>query len=400
MNSQYKIDISKYIKLRQELHKIPEFAYKEFKTKNKLFEIFNELSGFKENAKISEIGETGFYIDIFGKNEESSIPEDKIIKIALRADMDALQLQDESDNHYKSIIPNMCHACGHDGHMAILAGVLDVYLKNIQLIPHNFAVRFLFQPAEEGQGGARAMIAGGCLDSVDEIYGLHNIPIIKLGYIGILPGPIMGGMGTFKINIKGKGGHTAFPHECKNPISVGAKLIESFNQIPSQEIDSADACVIAVGYFNCGHTYNVINGDGKIMGTIRTLKDEVMDFVIERMKQICLSIAEQEKVEIDLLIDGLGPCTVNHKIPAELVENIAKQHFKATRENLPVMASEDFCFFMHIVPGCFFMLGGGDENHIDYVHTPKFDFNDKSLVIGIEMFLKIIELKAGNISLN
>jgi len=388
------LDIIKYIKLRRKFHQIPEIGYKEFKTKALILETLKGITNYESNSKTYEVEATGLYIDIFGKGKRmKDYKEDKYL-IALRADIDGLPFKEESDFEYKSKHEGMIHGCGHDGHITILLATIEYYLNNLDKVPENFGVRFLFQPAEEGLNGAVQMIKAGCLKGVSEIYGLHNLTTFKLGEIGVIPGTIMARIDVFRIDINGKGGHSSTPHKCCSPINTGAQIITAINQIPSQEIDSKDRCAIGLGCFSAGETFNVIPDKGVIKGTIRSVTDDVGDKIFNRITEVSQSIGALNKCKVEVVNQLSTISTVNHKEPTELVERLAEKYFKIETHDLPLMASEDFSYYLKEVPGCFFMLGGWDESHKEYVHTSKYDFNDLSIPYGVEMFIRIVEEKA------
>jgi amidohydrolase len=386
-----KLNTEKYLTLRRNFHRIPEIGHQEFKTKKLIIQTLNEFKGFSENAIVTEVGETGLFIDIFGT---SSLKLEKRFLISLRADIDALPFQEESNLEYKSEHEKMNHACGHDGHTTILLATIEYYLERLSTIPSNFGVRFLFQPAEEGLNGAKSMIKGGCLDSIDEIYGLHNETLHFLGEISAIEGTMMARVDTFDIKIKGHGGHSSRPHDCVSPINVGTQIITALNHISSQEIDSLSRHSIGVGCFKAGETYNVIPESGIIKGTIRTIDDKTGDKLIERIEEVSISIGKLNKAEIEFEKHIIN-CTSNHKEQALVVQEIANKYFKLNNSELPVMGSEDFCYYLLEKPGCYFFIGCRDEEHTAIMHTPKFDFNDKGFPIGVEMFIRIIEKKSG-----
>lgn len=388
------IDILKFTSLRRKFHQIPEIGYKEFKTKELILDTLKSFKNFENYAKLYQVGDTGMYVDIYGTAKRLvDYPDDKYL-ISLRADMDGLPFKEESDLDYKSINENMIHGCGHDGHIAMLLATIEYYLANLEKVPENFGVRFLFQPAEEGLLGAVQMIKGGCLENVKEIYGLHNLTTFKLGEIGVIPGTIMARIDIFKININGKGGHSSTPHKCCSPINTGVQIITAINQIPSQEIDSKDRNAIGIGCFSAGETFNVIPDKGVIKGTIRSVYDETGDQILNRITEVSQSIGQMNKCNVEVVTEMTNYCTVNHSGPTELVERISEKYYTKATHDLPLMASEDFSFYLKEIPGCFFMLGTYDENHKEYVHTSKYDFNDASIPIGVEMFIRIIEEKA------
>ena len=384
-------NLEKYIELRHELHKIPEMAYREFKTKELLFSVFKTISGFSEYAKVVEIGDTGFYIDVWGTNS----PDEKVNKqlISFRCDLDALPLEDKTGTLYKSIFENMAHACGHDGHMAILTCALEFFLSNLSKLKSNFGVRFLYQPAEEGGKGAVQMIKGGCLEGVNSMYGLHNLTLFPVGTIGCVVGPIMGRSDVFDVEIVGKGGHGSAPDLCCNPILPGSMMISAISNIPAQEMPNKERCVATVCKFQSGHTFNVIPDTANISGSVRTLKNEHAEKIISRIKDICEGISKVCCCNCNVKTSFLAFVVENDKKETEFIENIIQKYFVLSKENLPVMGSEDFAFYGEKVPSVFVMLGGGDETHKEYIHTSNYDFNDKSLGIGAEFFIRIIESK-------
>ncbi len=394
MESSYniKFDIEKYTNLRHHLHQIPEFSYKEFKTKTLLLETIQKLPNFSTHSKITYVGDTGFFIDIQGTAPPSK--ENKQF-ISLRTDLDALPFVEETDLPYKSTHPGMIHGCGHDGHMAVLTATLDYYLANINKIPSNFGVRFLYQPAEEGYKGAIKMIEGGCLDDITEIFGLHNVTTFNIGEIGVIPGTIMARIDSFNIKIKGKGGHGSTPFKCHSPINAGVQIVEAINRISSQEVDSTKRHAISIGCFNSGEAMNVIPENGIIKGTVRSLENNVGIMIINRIKEISESMCKLNGCELEFETDSVGSCTSNHSEQAEFVRQVASDYFKVETHDLPLMASEDFSYYLDNKPGCFFMLGVKDEGHKEYLHTPVYDFNDKGLPYGVEMFVRIIERKSG-----
>jgi amidohydrolase len=313
--------------------------------------------------------------------------------------MDALPLTEETGVKYVSTFPGMMHACGHDGHITVLIATIEYYLQHINKIPKNFGVRFLFQPAEEGKGGAHSMIDGGCLDGIEEIYGQHNITLFKLGEIGLVEGPIMAAFVIFDIKITGIGGHSSVPHKCISPITIGSTIVNHLNQITSQQIDSRERCVVSVGCFQAGQTHNVIPETAIIKGSFRSLSYENTDNIMQKIKEICSGTKElYQAVSVDVTFNtNMGDVTINHKNQTSVVNKIASKYFSVNSKDLPTMASEDFSFYLKKKPGCFFMIGCGDEIHNKTIHSPYYDYNDKGIPIGVEMFVRIVEEKSGTI---
>jgi amidohydrolase len=386
------MDTIKYEKFRQDLHKIPEIGFEEFETKKYLLDYLKSLKIFEKEigAKLNEIKETGFFIDIQGKGEKNSEVNSLI---AYRTDIDGLPIEEETGVSYTSIHKGFQHACGHDGHMSILTAFLEFYCQNLQKIPSNITIRFLYQPAEEGRGGAEMMIENGCLNNVEEIYGLHNATLFNVGEIGCCSGTIMSRIDTFEIQIIGRGGHGSTPHLCSNPIQIGTNIINALHQITSQEIDSKDRCVLTVGQFTSGSTFNVIPETGKIQGTCRTITPNTADKIRKRIQEISEGFAKIYNSDVKVTFTTPGDLTINYEKQTKLVEKVANKYFTLKNNDLPLMASEDFSFYVKKIPGCFFILGCGDKDHHRYLHTSYYDFNDKAIPIGVEMYIRILEEK-------
>jgi amidohydrolase len=397
MNSlKSKIDFNSvyYSNLRHEFHKIPELGLKEYKTHELLLSSLNKIPNFKEYSKLTMVGETGIFVDISGRKTSTEPP----YTIVLRADMDGLPLQEKSGVEYTSLHPGKAHSCGHDGHMTILIATIEYYLKCIDKIPNTFTVRFLFQPAEETGDGSKVMIKGGCLESIDEIYGLHNSGSTSLGKIGVIEGTIMSSITLFDMTIHGKGGHSGYPYLANNPIVIANQICNSINQIMTYDISSKDQAVICITSIQAGEAYNVIPDTAIVKGSFRTLSREVREKIGNRISDICKGAELSYNAKIDVNINSdHGIETVNSKGATKVVTDIANKYFKIGNEDLPSMASEDFSFYLVKVPGCYFMIGSRDEKHIIGVHNPEFDFNDKCIEIGLEMYIRIIEVKSGTI---
>jgi amidohydrolase len=277
--------------------------------------------------------------------------------------------------------------------MVIIIAFCEFFIKNLEKIPSNITIRFLFQPAEENLNGANKMIEGKCLENVEEIYGLHNITKFNLGEIGVCDGPIMAKVDVFEIIINAKGGHGSTPHLRWSPITIGSNIINALNQVTSQEIDSNERSVMTIGQFTSGNTYNVIPETGTIRGTIRTLTKGTSEKIIKRIYQIAEGQAKIYSSDVVVKFDEPGELTWNHPDPTNYARKAAEKYFTVKTEGLPVMASEDFAFYQKIIPGCFFMLGCGDEEHTAYLHTSVYDFNDKAIMTGVEMYIRILEEK-------
>jgi amidohydrolase len=392
-DNRFNYDDQKYTSLRHALHQIPEIGFNEIETKAFILNYIKAFNNINK-AKITEVLETGFWIDVKGEGKAIS---DKDITFALRTDTDALPLIEESNVDYKSKYPGMSHSCGHDGHMTILTCTLEKTLDKISEIPSNVTIRFLYQPAEEGKGGAEKMIEQGCLDGIQEIYGIHNMTLFKVGEVGLITGPIMAGINFFFIEITGIGGHGSMPNLARSPITAGAELVNKINQITAQRVPSDNRCVVSIGSFKSGNAGNVIPEKAYIQGTLRIFNSEAEKLIKEEFNNICKGIGEANKCTITISYTCPGTITNNDENLTKnvVVKALEKSSIPIKDEGLPVSASEDFSFYQEKIPGVFLMLGCGDDDHKEYLHTPTYNYNDKSTVYGVEVYLSIIEQKIG-----
>ena len=380
---------SEYAQFRQGLHMIPEIGYKEVNTKKFILEKIKTFKNYN-NIIICEVMESGFWIDVYGLKKTT---ETVIRGIAFRSDMDALPLTEETNLPYKSKNSGVCHACGHDGHMTILTFFLEQVLLRLNDIPTNYVIRFLYQPAEEGLGGAKKMIEFGCLIGIEQIYGFHNLTMFNLGEIGLKAGAVMSEGTVFEVEIIGKGGHGALPELTLSPITIGSELISRFNEIPSQHTNSQERFDISIGYFNSGETDNVIPEKALIKGTVRSYNKYTQNPVIEEMKIIITGAEILNKgSKINLLYDVKSPITYNdEKLYKEIVlPSLINSEIKIIEKGLPVPMSEDFSFYQQSIRGVFILLGCGDDSHRESLHSPRYDYNDNATKIGIDIYIRIL----------
>ena len=368
------------IKIRRDIHQHPELSFQEFRTSELISKKLESL-----NIKVTKnVGKTGVVGDLIGSDGPC---------IALRADMDALPIQETGKIEYKSINDGIMHACGHDGHIAMLLGAAEVLSKMKNKI--NGSVRFIFQPAEEGQGGARYMIKDGCLKNVDEIYGAHLWNYQNYGTIGIKSGPVMAAADMFKINIKGKGGHGAAPQGCVDSIIVASHLIQSFQTIISRNTNPLDSTVVSVGKINGGHNFNIIADEVILEGTTRSYTETNRKLIKSRMKDIIFGTEKLFNAKIILdYKDGYPPTINNEKCTIKLINSAKKILKNGVGEPYLSMGGEDFSYYGEHIPACFFFIGSLPQNKKTMSvphHCSHFDIDEKSLLIGSSVFVSLIE---------
>jgi amidohydrolase len=306
---------------------------------------------------------------------------------ALRADMDALPIQEESALPYKSCKPGVMHACGHDGHTATLLGTAATLAR----MRDRFAgsVRFVFQPAEETVHGAEGMCAEGAMDGVGAIVALHGWPGMAVGKIGVRPGPMMASSDTFEIKILGKGAHAAMPHISVDPIIVGAQIVMALQTIASREIPPTESVVVTVAQFNAGTAHNIIPFTAEIRGTVRCLSKTVQDSMPERIERILGGICAAARADYKFSYRNGTPVTVNDFGINALVAEIGAETLGAANVvplEAPSMGAEDFAVYLSYAPGAMFRLGVGEN--VTPLHTPTYNFSDGAIAHGMELFTR------------
>jgi hippurate hydrolase len=367
--------------IRRDLHAHPEIGFEEVRTSGIVAEKLAQW-GIEVHRGLGGTGVVGVL-----KGNGSGTK-----RVGLRADMDALPMEENTNLKWRSTIPGRFHGCGHDGHTTILLGTAR-YLAETR----NFdgTVHFIFQPAEEGLGGARAMIKDGLFEKFpcDEIYGLHNAPDLGHGELAILPGPAMAGADFFDITIDGYGAHGAMPERSKDPVVIAFALGQALQTIVSRNVSPTEAAVVSITQIHAGSAYNVIPGEAKLAGTIRAFSDEVRSLIRERMRSICAGIAAAFQVEIAVDIRDIFSVLVNQEEHSRVVEDVARTIVGPTNvktRSQPKMGSEDFADMLQAVPGAYFWLG--HDGSVP-VHNPAFTLDDKILPVGASMFARIIETR-------
>ena len=358
--------------LRRDFHAHPELGFHEVRTAGIVNRELNSL-GLKIHTGIAGTGIVALL--------EGAKPDPVIL---VRADMDALPIVEQTGAAYSSLNPGVMHACGHDGHTAILLTVA----KMLHTHRHELAgtVKFMFQPAEEGMGGAEKMIGGGVLENpkVDVALGLHVWNEKPVGWFGIANGPAMAGAEIFKIKVIGRGGHGAAPHLAVDPVLVAAQIVCALQGIVARNVAPLQTAVISVCTIHAGETFNVIPPAVELTGTIRTFAPEIRNRVLQRFEETVRGVAGAMECQAEIDLQQLTPATVNQAETACIVQTVARRLFPEAEidpANFITMGSEDFAFILEKVPGCFFFIGSANqEKGLDASHHhPKFDFDEDVL---------------------
>lgn len=368
------------VRWRRDFHTYPELGRNEKRTSERIIEILTGLPlEIKEN-----VGGYGVVALLRGYEEGETI--------ALRADMDALPIVELTNNEFKSNNEGIMHACGHDGHMAILLGAIHVLCKLREQIKGN--IKFIFQPAEElaPVGGAKLMIEEGVLENpkVHKIFGLHIWPGIEEGKIGIKEGAIMASSDPFTIEIKGKSGHASAPHEGIDGVLITANIVTALQSIVSRNVNPLETAVITIGKMNSGKAYNVISDKGILEGTVRTLNNDVKKDIVQRMETMVRNVCEAYGGEGKVNYSEGYPALINSKSQVHQVVKGAKEAIgdeNITWVKNSAMGGEDFARYVENVPGAFFWLGAGISEYP--IHHPRFDFNEKIMKDGIEILVRV-----------
>ena len=368
---------------RRDIHQYPELLYDTHRTSAFVADRLREF-GCDEVA--TGLGKTGVVGVIKGKRPAASAD---LRVIGLRADMDALPIEEATGLSYASRTPGLMHACGHDGHTAMLLGAAR-YLAETRNFAGDAVV--IFQPAEEGGAGAKAMIEDGLMDrfGIDQVYGMHNGPGIPIGSFAIRPGPVMAATDSIDIRIEGHGGHAARPHKCIDSVLVGAQVINALQSIVARSLDPLDSAVVSMCEFHAGNARNVIPQTAELRGTVRTLTPEVRVLVEKRVREIISGVAQITGAKIDLSYERGYPVTVNHAAQTDVARKVALEVAGDgnIEEMPPLMGAEDFSYMLQARPGAFIFCGNGDSAGL---HHPAYNFNDEAILYGTSYWIKLVE---------
>jgi hippurate hydrolase len=369
---------------RRHIHKHPETAFEEHQTSDYVALRLHEF-GIDVHRGLAGTGVVGTLKG--GKGDGPAI--------GLRADMDALDIEEKNDIDYKSENPGKMHACGHDGHSTMLLGAAK-YLSETK----NFAgtVHFIFQPAEENEGGGRVMIEEGLFEKfpVESVYGMHNMPGIPVGEFAIRPGPIMASFDIFEITLTGTGAHAALPQLGRDAVVAASQLVTALQTIASRTVSPFDAAVVSVTQIHTGDTWNVIPEEAVIRGTTRAFKEEIQTHMETEIRRIADGIAATFGVTTQVHYERRYPPTINDAAETDLTAGIAREiagNDMVSLDKDPMMGAEDFAFMLNEKPGAYMWIGNGPRDGGCMLHNPHYDFNDEVLPLGASYWAKLVETR-------
>lgn len=372
---------SKIVEIRRDLHMIPEAAYNEFKTSEYIYNLLNELDGVEVEKKIAKTGVAAY---IKGKGGNKTV--------AFRCDMDALSIPEMNDIPFKSVHEGFMHACGHDSHMTIALGLAMKLSEMKEQLLDN--VLIIFQPAEEGPGGAQPMIEEGLLKkySVDEIYGLHIYPEVEEGKIAVRKGPLMAMAGEIDIEVVGKSGHGAMPHLGNDSVIAAGQLIGQLQTIISRNLNPLSESVLTFGRIYGGDRRNIIADKVVLEGTVRAFEENVYKEIKKRVYDICDGVSKSFNVDVNIEYRDLYPPVMND---GDLYDEFKEALGDIVEEIEPLMISEDFSYYQKEIPGLFVLLGSRSEEkgYVYALHNSRFNFDEKILTFAIDSIIKLLEHK-------
>jgi amidohydrolase len=369
---------------RRDIHENPEILFDVHRTAGVVAE---KLKEFGVDEIVTGIGKTGVVGVIKGRKPGGGKT------IGLRADMDALPMDEMTDLPYKSKVPGKMHACGHDGHTAMLLGAAK-YLAETRNFSGTAVV--IFQPAEEGGGGGREMCKEGMMTrfGVEEVYGMHNMPGVPVGSWAIRPGPLMAAADTFEVKLTGKGAHAARPHQSVDPVIIASHMIVALQTIAARNVDPLDSIVVSVTAVEAGKAFNVIPQTAVFRGTVRTLTKETRDLAQARIRAIVSQFAAAFGCEADIMYNIGYPITINHEKETQFAIDVAREvsgEANVVVDTPPLMGAEDFSYMLEERPGAYIFIGNGDTAG---VHHPAYDFNDSAIPFGVSFFARVVEKAA------
>lgn len=376
-------DLDHLVAIRHDLHAHPELGYEEVRTSGV---VQRELESVGVKFEAGLAGGTG----VIGYLPATSDP-DRAETVALRADMDALPILENTGKPYASTNSGRMHACGHDGHTTILLGAARALAQMER--PNN--VILVFQPAEEGGAGGKKMCEDGVLDGtvlgspVDRIFGLHGYPGLRVGQVATVEGPMLAAADMIYLKVTGKGGHAAMPHTGVDPIVVASHIVAASQVIASRNVDPLDSVVVTYAQFHSGTAHNIIPGAADLTGTVRTLKPETRKLAEQRLNEIANGVASAFGAQAEFKYEHGYPVTYNDLDMAKLLKRTVGEDLQP--DTMPVMGGEDFSFYGQHVPACFYWLGlvPSGANGYPNLHAPEFDFNDDAIPVGVRAMCRL-----------
>ena len=368
---------------RRDIHEHPELLYEVHRT---AAFVADRLREFGCDEVVTGLGRTGVVGVIKGRKPAGK-NDNKVI--GLRADMDALPIEEATDLPYASKNAGLMHACGHDGHTAMLLGAAR-YLAETRNFAGDAVV--IFQPAEEGGAGAKAMIDDGLMDrfKIEQVFGMHNTPGLPVGAFAIRSGPMMAATASIDIKIEGHGGHAARPHKTIDSLLVGTQLVSALQSVVSRNVDPLESAVLSICEFHAGNARNVIAQTAILRGTVRTLTKETAELVEKRVREIVAGVALMTGAKVDLDYVHGYPVTVNHPSQTDFAIQVAKEIAgdNKVHETPPMVGAEDFSYMLEARPGAFIFCGNGDTAGL---HHPAYNFNDEAIPFGTSYWVKLVE---------
>jgi hippurate hydrolase len=381
--------VSELQAVRRDLHAHPELRYEETRTSDV---VAAQLAAWGIEVHRG-LGGTGVVGVLKGRDGPRSL--------GLRADMDALPIEEANTFAHRSKHTGKMHACGHDGHTAMLLGAAKHLAATRNF---NGTINFIFQPAEEGGAGAQKMIDDGLFDrfACDAVFGMHNWPGLRVGQFAFNPGALMASGNFFEIRIHGKGAHAALPHLGVDPVMVAVQVAQALHTIITRAKKPVDAAVLSLTVLRAGDTHNVVPNDAYMSGTVRTFDDAVTDLIEERMRRIATMTAQAHGAMAEVNFQRYYPATINHPAETAFAADVAAEmvgEANVVRDYEPAMTSEDFSFMLRARPGAYFFIGNGDGAHREFghgigpctLHNPSYDFNDELLPIGASFWVRLAE---------
>jgi len=369
------------IEIRHDIHRHPEIAFEEVRTADIVAE---KLAGWGLDVHRG-LGKTGVVGTLRAGSSNRAI--------GLRADMDALPVDELNSFDHRSVNDGKMHACGHDGHTTMLLGAARYLARNRDF---NGTVHFIFQPAEEMFGGAKYMIEDGLFEKfpVESVFGMHNMPGLPAGQFSVATGPVMAAADEYRVKITGVGGHAAYPHYAVDPVYIASEIVVALQTIASRRVDPLGSVVVSTTVLRAGNAGNVIPETAEMIGSARAFTTGVQDEIEGSIRRIAEGVAQAHGATAEVEYTRGYPPTINHPAETEIARQAAIRTVGAENVGgggLPMMASEDFSFMLNERPGCYLFIGNGEGDHAVECHNPHYDFNDAILPIGVRYWVTLVE---------